>query len=463
MLNIGPILTKTSLCIIFCGLTFSCTQEAEINPSTNPDATGEFMDEIPEEGTENYVNLKSEYIFNDERLHTFELTLSEENLAFLNNDPAREEYVDGKLTFEGEEIAVVGVRYKGSIGAFVNCVSGNDWTNPSGQKTCTKLSMKIKINYNDSDKTFYGLKKLQFHSMNLDPTQMRDRLGYHLFREMGVAAPRSTHCRLVINGAYSGIYALIENIDGRFVKQNFDNDDGNLYKEVWPIDSNGNEIPTSQFVNALKTNEEEADVAFMQQFAQAIINTPNDSLELLVEKWMIPDHIISYAVVDRLIKNDDGVFHWYCNGNNCSPHNYYWYEDNEDGKMHLIPWDLDNAFENISSPNPVTQIADNWGETTNNCNSFRFGGFQLRQKSAACDKLTKAWTLFGELYETKKTAFIENSFSAAHVNEQLDIWTEQIRDATIEAREMHGDALSISRWESELESLKDDLELMRGM
>ena len=57
------------------------------------------------------------------------------------------------------------------------------------------------------------------------------------------------------------------------------------------------------------------------------------------------DEIMSYAVVDRAIRNDDGAFHWYCSGSDCDPHNYYWYEDPTNRQMHLIPWDLDNAFE----------------------------------------------------------------------------------------------------------------------
>jgi len=96
-------------------------------------------------GDEQYLNQNSDYIFDQEKLHTFELDIPESALDLLNDDPAAEEYVEGSLTFEGETISPVGIRYKGSIGAFVGCVSGTDWANPSGHKTCTKLTMKIKI------------------------------------------------------------------------------------------------------------------------------------------------------------------------------------------------------------------------------------------------------------------------------------------------------------------------------
>ena len=65
----------------------------------------------------------SDYLFDQEKLHTFELTLSDQNLAYLDSAPALEEYVPGTLTFEGETLPV-GIRYKGSVGAWVGCLSG---------------------------------------------------------------------------------------------------------------------------------------------------------------------------------------------------------------------------------------------------------------------------------------------------------------------------------------------------
>jgi hypothetical protein len=49
---------------------------------------------------------------------------------------------------------------------------------------------------------------------------------------MGIPAPRATHAKLLINGEYVGVFALIENIDVRFTRHNYDSGEGNLYKEV---------------------------------------------------------------------------------------------------------------------------------------------------------------------------------------------------------------------------------------
>jgi spore coat protein CotH len=342
---------------------------------------------INPKGDEQYLNLGSEFIFDQNVLHTFELKIPKEDLEKIDSDPVAEQYVEGMLIFKGDTISPVGIRYKGSIGAFVGCVDGPNIFEPSGKKICTKLSMKVKINWNGREERFYGLKKLQFHSQNLDPSQMHERIGYWLFRAMGVEAPRSVHARLMINDDYSGLYALTEQIDGSFTDYHFDDQNGNVYKEVWPLTNDGTPTNEQSFIVALKTNEDDnPSVALMSNFAEKLSMAADAELQNVISEYMDINKIVSFAVVDRAIRNDDGPFHWYCEVGGCGNHNYYWYEEPNNQKINLIPWDLDNAFENIlSNANPVTPIADEWGETSNNCQPFPYGPFFIPQRSAACD------------------------------------------------------------------------------
>ena len=415
---------------------------------------------ITPDGSENYLNFGSEYIFDQESLHEFDLVLSKENLNLLNSDPAAEEYVEGMLIFENDTLSPVGIRYKGSIGAFVGCLDGPNMFEPSGAKICTKLSMKIKINWKGRKKKFFGLKKLQFHSMNNDVSQMHDRAGYWLFRQMGVPAPRAVHAKLTINGTYTGLYSLVEQIDSRFIKENFDDDDGNLYKEIWPLNSAGTPYTIDDYINALKTNENEnPSVQLIRGFGQKIADASEENLQEIISEHMNIDEIISYAVVDRIIRNDDGAFHWYCEGNGCNNHNYYWYEEPSTAQLHLIPWDLDNAFENIGSfnLNPVTPIADEWGNSRNNCQPFGYGEWNIPQKSAACDKLTRGWTKYTEIYESLKTKFINGPLSISQINQQIDLWVTQISEAHAEASDLYEDAESVESWINNINLFKIQL------
>ncbi len=441
----------------------SCGKEA-MTPDT-PDPANDF--EIPlviPTGSENYLNTDSDYIFDQETIHTFDLKIPGSNLAEINADPAAEEYVEGMLIFEGDTISPVGVRYKGSIGGFVDCLTGDNPFDPSGSKICTKLSMKIKINWEGRDEKFFKLKKLQFHSMNLDPSQLHERLGYWLFREMDVPAPRSVHAKVRINDEYVGLFALTEQIDNRFVKYNYDDDDGNLYKEIWPLNFQGAPYSDQEYIDALKTNEDDnPSINIIKNFARSVENASTVTIDNILDDYLDMEEIISYAVVDRTIKHDDGPFHWYCFGDICENHNYYWYEEPSEDKLHLIPWDLDNAFENINNNiNPVTPVADNWGQTRNNCEPFAYGAFDLEQRSAACDKLTRAWSSYTDLYNQKKDELNNGPMSEAIINQQLTAWQNQIMEATMEASDAHGDAITVAEWEAAIQKLKDQVEYARN-
>ncbi len=420
-------------------------------------------EEEEEEMQAQYLTLDSDYLFDQDKFLTFELILSEENLAFLDNDPAAEEYVEGSLKFEGETVSPVGIRYKGSIGAFVGCVSGSNWFEPSGYKTCPKLSMKIKINWENSSDKFYGLKKLQFHSMNQDPSQMRERLGYHLFRSMGVAAPRCVHIKLLINGQFTGVYTLVEQIDGRFADYHFEDGTGNVYKEIWPLRSNGQAWPDQSYKEALKTNEEEANVDLFKSFAQELSVSNEGNVKEVIEKYMDVKEALAYCVVDRVIKHDDGPFHWYCGGGDCNPHNFYFYESPSAAKVHLVPWDLDHSFTNYTSPNAVTLIPDDWGEISNNCQPFSNGFFGLQQKSAACDKLINGWVQYSSEFEQIKQEFKQGPMSQNDVDALLVKWQAQIGNTTEEAYQIYGsDAISSSQWMNSVEELKIALTMARN-
>jgi spore coat protein CotH len=152
---------------------------------------------------------------------------------------------------------------------------------------------------------------------------------------------------------------------------------GNLYKEVWPFDANGNTRNEKDFLNALVTNEEDnPSVVFIRTFAEEIAAADNENIQNVILRYMDINELMSYVAVDRTIKADDSVFHWYCIERPCSNHNYFWYEENKAGIIHLIPWDLDKAF-NVFRNSPITTIADEWGEITADGKPFSYGAYRF--------------------------------------------------------------------------------------
>jgi len=138
-------------------------------------------------------------------------------------------------------------------------------------------------------------------------------------------------------------------------------------------------------------------------------------------------------------------------------------ESRRDHVLYLIPWDLDNAFENITADaNPVTPVSDDWNQVRNNCNPFSYGGFFVLQRSASCDRLFKAWTAFEDEYNKIAQEFKQSYFSESMINGWIDKWTAQIKQATVEADQIHGDAVTAQRWEQFVAKLKSDMAYARA-
>ena len=75
--------------------------------------------------------------------------------------------------------------------------------------------------------------------MNLDPSQLHDRLGYWLldkwaFLHQEQYMQNYTLMEFIMD------YSLVEQIDEQFADYHFSDGTGNIYKEIWPIHSNGN-------------------------------------------------------------------------------------------------------------------------------------------------------------------------------------------------------------------------------
>ena len=69
------------------------------------------------------------------------------------------------------------------------------------------------------------------------------------------------------------------------------------------------------------------------------------------------------------------------------------------------------------------------------------------------------WAGFTTKYEQLKTNLVEGPLSESTV--KIDQWINQIRDATIEANQLHSDAISLEQWESAIWLLKQQLEYAR--
>lgn len=388
------------------------------------------------------------YVFDQRAVHTYELTIDPDDLARIDKKPSNEEMVPATLRFEGRTIGPLGVRYKGSVGSFLApCTAEAQLGRPPGPKV-GKCAIKIAFDEVDDDARFYGLKKLNLHPMGRDDSMMRERLGYQLYRDMGIASPRTAHARVIINGKLEGLFLAVEQIDGQFTRSRFsDGGKGNLYKEVWPMYGD-----PAVYRAALETNKGKAtDVDKMVRFRTAITAGPEQGL-----RWIDRDYMMRYLAVDRVIQNDDGMAHWYCNsvqGNNLWPlgnHNYYWYESQASERFWLVPWDLDSAFAN----HPRVHIVVKWSEIPKQASDCACRtGVGLPQRAPSCDALTASLAAREAEYEAAVARFLRGPFSAHLIHARLSRWAHQIAPFVDEAAGVLG-APDATTWRKRLDALR---------
>jgi hypothetical protein len=265
------------------------------------------------------------FIFEQSVLHTIALEIPPDSVASLGSEPY--EYVLASATIDGVEIADVGLRLRGKIGSF----------RPLSKKP------KLKLDFNEfvDGRRVDGLESLSLNNSIVDCSFLKETLGYAVFAAIGAPAVRTSYTQLTINDENYGLYVVVETQDDRFVKERWDDPDGNLYdgKYVWYGGSNYTLLDFGEGNDTLYQLEEGTDVehADIASLSEALTETGGgpDYYETMGEvlDW---DHAHRVWAGEQWVGQNDG----YCLNKN----NYRVYFDPEDGRADFIPWDLDYSM-----------------------------------------------------------------------------------------------------------------------
>lgn len=430
-------------CLVVLAVSAACGGDV---PAGAPDAP-------PADAVPPFVG-PPEYVFDDGQVRDYQLEIAPSDWAWLNANAQVEQYVPGYLRFEGATIGPIGVRYKGGFGTLDTCFDA------AGNRTCSKLSLKLDFAEYDSSARFYGLKKLNLHSMKSDPSQLRDRLAYWLYRQAGVPAPRAVHARVRVNGELLGLFAVVEQVDGRFTQHARDNGaprfpdggQGNLYKEVWPV-----HLTEAPYQAALATNEG-ASAGRMLRFAQALAAADDTTFRAVIASWMDLPTLARYLAADRLIDHWDGIVGWYCVGGlPCFNHNYYWYEQTDADRVWLIPWDMDNTAQ---VPSPIRSYfgMPDWNASATDCAPRPiFAG--IDGLPPACDPVIhRLATALWDDYAAETRSLLAGAFAPGTPEAKLDAWAAQI-EANV-AEDPNGPGLAA--WSAAKDELRRELTDLRA-
>ena len=204
-----------------------------------------------------------------------------------------------------------------------------------------KKSWKISFNTFEPGRKFHGLEKLNINSEHNDPSIMRSKLGWEIFSELAVPAARANHVKLYVNGSYYGLYMNVEHIDEQFLQSRFGNDDGALFKCLYPADLTykgadpaAYQTPNRKPYDLTQGPSDGVGYAELAGFLDILNNTPNDLFRETIEAVFDVNGYVRTMAADVVLGNWDN--YWFLNSN------FYLY--NDEGFWRFIPYDIDNTF-----------------------------------------------------------------------------------------------------------------------
>lgn len=256
------------------------------------------------------------------------------------------------------------------------CAKGDTSLTSVSKMKSSRYSLKIKFNQYDKAIKYHGLEKLSLNNMIFDNTYMKDYLTYRLMREFSVPAPLCSYTAISVNGKHWGLYLALEGVDKKFLKRNYGNSYGNLYK---PGETNDNEerpdAQDNQENAAADYKENGSDMggctdlkyiddhvesyADIFESAKTKIKT-SDKLRLIkslkdiscnkkIESAINVDQVLRYFIVHNYVVNGDSY-------NGDTSHNYYLYE--KDGLLSMLPWDYNLAFGAYDETTSINAVND---------------------------------------------------------------------------------------------------------
>jgi len=164
--------------------------------------------------------------FNEDRVVTVRFVMAEDDWDFMKKNARAEQYARADLWYDGELIPDIALRPKGNSSLMTTVSRGS-----------IRFSLKADLNFFNSARNLYGMKKLNFNNGFSDPTFMRESLAYDLFEYIGMPTPRTSFVDLWINDTHMGLYTMVEQVDKTFLANHFSDSNGNLYKPVLPAAS----------------------------------------------------------------------------------------------------------------------------------------------------------------------------------------------------------------------------------
>ena len=327
-----PILKRLSLLAWLCAASFTSLGLAAEKSSDNKKADAAFWNSVYAEN------------------HVLDVQISITREAWDAMQPQRRErrpgedgprvdfgnqfpYAKTKVVIDGLSLPDTGMRFKG---------------NSSYRFASRGLKRPFKIDTNRFAKgqKLHGRTKLNFSNAFLDSAFMKEKLGYELYHAAGLPTPGVgwADVTLTIEGLAKkkplGIYVIIEQVDDRYIGENLGKaSKGSLLMKPESMDDwryLGEEPKAYERYN-IKLGEKNVDqIRRFAKLLKLVEQGSDDEFAREIGKRMNLEQFAGYLAATSILVNIDSYIGM--------PHNYYLLMDKADGRLRMLPWDLNETF-----------------------------------------------------------------------------------------------------------------------
>lgn len=293
--------------------------------------------------------IQTDGLFDTNLLRTISLTFTNAHWAtLLANARTRSTNVPCAIALDnGVSLTNIGARYKG---------------NTSYQMGGAKKSVNLDIHYLDGEARVMGYRAINLNNAAGDQTIMREPLSFDALREYA-PGPHGAMAKLKINGAYWGVYSMVDQINNDLLDEWFPSHTGDRWRALnmpgatGPGGGGGFSGSSSGFgylgtnVSSYTRNFElksDNSTNAWQRLVHAIDvlnNTPTNRLRDDVEEVLAVDRWLWFLAAENVFVDDDSYWN--------KGADYAFYYEPESGRIHPVEHDGNEALTSAMGATPT--------------------------------------------------------------------------------------------------------------
>ena len=203
-----------------------------------------------------------------------------------------------------------------------------------------KIPIMIKFDEFESGQTYQGYTALavRTYGASYDEALLEEPITNQIANLVGLPATQTAYTGFKINDDEEKLYVISELVNQVYLDENFENNNGVLYKAELGSTLNFKGEDPSSYADSFtqQTRKNDADLLPLISFMRFLEETDDQAFEEELPVWLDLDSFALYLAVNAMVVNTDSMI-----GMN---NNFYLYYDDVSSQFTVLMWDANESF-----------------------------------------------------------------------------------------------------------------------